>query len=191
MSDSNCGSVTLWLAHLKEGDEEAAELLWQRYFQRLAALARVRLQNATHVVDEEDVAHSALNSVFMGARNGKFPQLNNRTELWPLLVTITLRKATNALKRQFAQRRSPQAEDRAAEMTKIIDDEPDPALITELADELRHLMQILGDEVLIRIAQLRLEGYTVAEIASEVELGQRTVARKIARIRQEWEEEAS
>ena len=191
MNDSNRGSVTLWLSHLKAGDDEAAELLWQRYFQRLAALARVRLQNATHDIDEEDVAHSALKSVFMGAQDGRFPQLNDRTALWPLLVTITLRKTTNALRRQFAQRRSPQAEDRTAKLTEIVDDQPSPTLIPELADELRHLMQILGDEVLIRIAQLRLEGYTVAEIASEVELGERTVARKIARIRQEWEEASS
>src|SRR2546427_163477 len=36
-------SVTWWIENLKGGDEAAAQSLWQRYFQRLAGLARERL----------------------------------------------------------------------------------------------------------------------------------------------------
>jgi DNA-binding NarL/FixJ family response regulator len=59
---SSAGSVTHWLNHLKNGDERAAQqALWDRYFERLAALARVRLRHhPCRVADEEDVVLSAL-----------------------------------------------------------------------------------------------------------------------------------
>src|SRR5262245_61640964 len=40
------GSVTRWLGALQAGDPAAAQQLWERYFQRLVALARAGLQGA-------------------------------------------------------------------------------------------------------------------------------------------------
>ena len=39
MATSDEGSVTHWLGELKVGDREAAQPLWDRYFQRLVVLA--------------------------------------------------------------------------------------------------------------------------------------------------------
>ena len=51
------GSVTYWLSELKAGNQDAAQHLWERYFQRLVELARNKLQNAPRrAADEEDVA---------------------------------------------------------------------------------------------------------------------------------------
>ena len=33
-------TITEWIEQLKEGDAEAAEKLWQRYFQRMVNLAQ-------------------------------------------------------------------------------------------------------------------------------------------------------
>ena len=38
------GSVTGWIAQLQEGNTSAAQKLWERYFQRLVALARKKIE---------------------------------------------------------------------------------------------------------------------------------------------------
>jgi ECF sigma factor len=83
------GSVTGWLHELKVGPETAAQQLWNRYFAQLVTLARHRLRGLARDVDEEDVALSALKSAMLGVQNNCFPDLNDRTGLWPLLVTVT------------------------------------------------------------------------------------------------------
>jgi len=187
MQELSLGSVSIWLDGLKAGDEQAAQQLWDRYFQRLVRLARSRLQNRTCVVDEEDVALSVLQSLFSTVRRGGYPKLMNRTELWPLLVSITLRTASNELKWQFTQKRTTQAELRGFELTELVCREPGPEMATQIADQLHHLLSSLNDPVLVQIAQLRLNGHSVVEIAERLIVRPRTVARKLARIHQEWE----
>ena len=66
-------SVTQWVNDLKAGDRgEAARLLWQRYFERLARLAQGRLQRAARgPADGEDVALRTRNLLIVAfARNG-------------------------------------------------------------------------------------------------------------------------
>jgi hypothetical protein len=43
---SGSGSVTALVERLKDGDHEAARLLWQRYYPRLVALARQKLRGS-------------------------------------------------------------------------------------------------------------------------------------------------
>lgn len=139
MDELALGSVSIWLDGMKAGDEQAAQQLWNRYFHRLTTLARSRLQNATRVVDEEDVALHVLQSVFIAAQQG-YPKLTRRTELWPLLVFITLRKASNELKWHFAKKRTPRIEDRVTELTEIANRDLDPEMAVQLDDQLQRLM---------------------------------------------------
>jgi len=51
--------VTLWIAALGEGDEAAAQRVWNQYFERLTALVRNKLGHVPkRAFDEEDVAIS-------------------------------------------------------------------------------------------------------------------------------------
>jgi hypothetical protein len=60
---SSEGSVTQWLGQLQAGDPAAVQPLWERYFQRLVGLARLKLRGAPRrAADEEDVALSAFDS---------------------------------------------------------------------------------------------------------------------------------
>ncbi len=62
-------SVTVWIASLKAGDADAAQKLWQRYFETLVRLARDRLRGAPRTVaDEEDAALSAFDSFVRAPR---------------------------------------------------------------------------------------------------------------------------
>src|SRR5262245_44885652 len=101
------GSVTRWIAELKVGDSDVAhQEIWKRYFQRLRALAGVKLGNAPRgAEDEEDVALSALRSFFSGLEDGRFPRLEDRHNLWSLLAKITACKAINQRNRQLALKR--------------------------------------------------------------------------------------
>ena len=93
METETSGSVTHWLDGLKAGESVAAQALWNRYFGQLVAVARSRLKSLSQEADSEDVALSALRSVMLGVRADRYPNLNDRTGLWPLLVTITARKS--------------------------------------------------------------------------------------------------
>ena len=100
------GSVTRWIGPLKAGDVEAAQALWDRYFDGLVRLARTRLRDAPRAAaDEEDVALSAIHCLCRGAAAGRFPQLADRDNLWRLLATIAAQKAVDLQRRETREKR--------------------------------------------------------------------------------------
>src|SRR6478752_6418510 len=102
---SSEGSVTRWVTALKGGDTAAAQPLWERYHRRLVSLARQKLQAARRrEADEEDVVQNAFHSFFRGVARGRFPQLQDRDNLWRLLVVITARKALDQLAHEHSKR---------------------------------------------------------------------------------------
>jgi RNA polymerase sigma factor (sigma-70 family) len=188
MDSPSRGSVTTWLDGLKGRNEEAAQELWNRYFSQLVQLARRQLQTFHRDADEEDVALSALKSAMLGVQNNRFPELNDRTGLWPLLVTITARKAVNEIKRQQTKKRNRSTERPLADEQLIAGADPQPDFALRLAEAIQTLVAALGDETLQVVAQRKLEGCSNEDIATELGVSTRTVVRKLARIRQEWDE---
>ena len=60
-------SVTRWITQLRQGDDQAPQELWNRYFEKLVRLASKHLEPiARRAADEEDVALSAFNNFFQG-----------------------------------------------------------------------------------------------------------------------------
>ena len=197
MSPSD-GSVSHWLRPLQEGDPDAVERLWQRYFQRLIDLARKKLRALPHREAAEDVALSAFDSFCRGAGRGRFPQLVDRQNLWRLLVVITARKATRYKRDANRHKRGGQSiaigegtpdADMETYLEQIVDREPTPEFAAQAADECRHLMGLLGDPELESIALLRMEGHTVEEIGERLDYVPRTIKRKLRLIRSMWEQE--
>lgn len=184
------GSVSHWLDGLKQGDSVAAQELWNRYFSRLAAVATSRLRNLSPDKGGEDVALSALKSVMIGVRENRFPDLSDRSSLWPLLVTIAARKSVSEQRRQLAQKRSRAQECRLEDLRDYIGAEPSPEFAVEVSDELERLVTALDDPTLRTIVEQRLAGFSIAEIADGLECSNRTVIRKLNRVRQEWRENA-
>jgi DNA-directed RNA polymerase specialized sigma24 family protein len=194
---SSEGSVTQWLDQAQAGDAAAAQPLWQRYFARLVALARVKLQGAPRgMADEEDVALSAFDSFFRGAEQGRFPHLHDRDNLWSLLVVITARKAANLKRDQGRQKRGGAApEGKAAkrddlELAEVIGHEPSPEFAAQVAEQCQRLLDGLKDDVCRAVALCKMEGYTNEEIALKLCCAPRTVERKLALIRGLWEKDS-
>src|SRR5262249_7085878 len=106
VADDKEGSVTVWIESLKTGDAGAAQELWRRYFEVLVRLAREKLRGAPRAAaDEEDAALSALDCFVRGAARGRYPRLEDRDDLWRLLVVITERKALNQARRERRAKR--------------------------------------------------------------------------------------
>jgi DNA-directed RNA polymerase specialized sigma24 family protein len=195
------GSVTSWIVQLKAGDPAAAQPLWQRYFRRMVALARKRLQGARRrEADEEDVALSAFHSFWEAARRGRFPQLADRDDLWRLLVVITARKALDliahqkALKRGGGRVRGDSAlldpnDPAAGGIEQVVGDEPSPDFVAQVAEECQRLLDKLGDDELRSIAVWKLECDTNEEIAAKLGCSLARVERRLRLIRKLWEGE--
>jgi len=98
--------ITPWLAKLSAGDPRAAQVIWDRYFERLVRYARRKLDGLPRrVQDEEDVALSAMHSFCRGMRAGRFERVEHGDDLWKLRVTIAARKAFAQRRRGFAEKR--------------------------------------------------------------------------------------
>jgi len=193
--------ITHLIDQLKHGDQRAAERVWELYFQKLVRLAARRLHGLSkRDRDEEDVALSAFHSFYKRASDGRFSRLENRDDLWRLLVTITARKSSSFVKYHMAAKRGG-GKTRGESVFRAPDDEsPHPTGIEQIAavdpspefadgvfNTCTELVNSL-DDPLRRIALLKIEGYTNAEIAKRLGIAARSVTRKITLIRQKWEE---
>jgi RNA polymerase sigma factor (sigma-70 family) len=191
-------SVTTWIALLRAGDAAAAQPLWERYFARLVAFARGKLHGVSRrAADEEDVALSAFHSFCQAAQ--RFPRLNDRDDLWQVLVMLTARKAFQERRGQQALKRGGTADaggPRTAEapeavaLDEIVGAEPTPEFAVSIAEHFEALLAKLPAEELRQIARLRLEEYSCAEIAERLGCAERTVSRKLVLIRSYWEKDA-
>ena len=193
------GSVSRLLEGFKAGDDAAVRSLWERYCGRLVRLARHKLRHTgRRVADEEDVALSAFHSLCLGARGGRFPALADRDGLWGLLVFITAQKAADWVAYARRQKRGGgkvrghsaledgPAGSHADGFDRVLSPSPGPATLNAWAEEYGRRLDRLGDGTLRQVAELRVQGYKVEEIAERLDLAQRTVHRKIRLIRKVW-----
>lgn len=198
-------TVTQWIDQLKTGDTQAAQRLWESYFLEMVEVARRKLQGTPKAMaDEEDVALSAFKSFCLGAQNGKFTQVTDRENLWPLLVAITSHKSVDLIRNENRQKRggTGQSQNSAAkkwtsislDFEEMIQREPSPEFALQLAEELDRLMDLLdktGDSVLRQVALAKMEGETTTEIAQSLGCARRTVERKIQLITCLWQEDCN
>ncbi len=191
------GSITHCIQLLKAGERTAAQQLWERYFQRLVGLARGHLRGTPRrAADEEDVALSAFESFYQRAECGQFPQLNDRDDLWQLLVVVTVRKAIDLVRHEGRPTRGSGRVLVLSELAgpgfeEVLDPELTPELAVQMAEECRRLYGRLGDDTLRAVARWKMEGYTNAEIAAKLGCVPQTVERKLRTIRRLWAKEVS
>ncbi len=195
-------NVTGWIAKLGDGDEQAAQAIFEKYYDRIVNLARRNLRaGRCREADEEDVAVNAMHSFFRGANEGRFPVLADRDDLWKILVTITIRKASAQLRRENAAIRDQRNvrgesifirkegdDDRVAGFDGNVGTDPTPEFAALMAEKCDELLDQLDDESLRTVALFKLQGYTHKEIAEKIGKVEETVNRKVKRIRERWSE---
>jgi DNA-directed RNA polymerase specialized sigma24 family protein len=191
-------SVSQLIDVLQKDDVSSAQTeLCHRYYTELVRRVSRRLgRQFCRAADEEDVALSTMDSFLCGMKEGRFPDLRNRKELWNLLLTIADRKVIKHRKREKSAKRGGGA---VVSMTCLTTDATDgtfqfdPAEAgpteEEVATVVAEMTEGLGDRVLRVIAVRRLQGFTDTEIATELGVTERTIIRKRRRIQAIWRSE--
>ena len=173
-NQSDANLVRAW----QSGSQQAASALMDRYAARLVALISVRLSKPIRQsVDPEDIVQSAMGSFFNAARHNKI-QVSQSVFVWDLLAVIARRKLTRVVEKSFAEKRGGNFRRVSLEINQEImqtaSDSSDDIAATILED----LPSELG-----QIAMLLWSGYSQTEIACELNISDRTVRRRIEKIR--------
>ena len=187
---SDSESIQL-VARWQNGDQDAAAELFQRYAERLIGLAHSRLSAKLSArVDPEDVVQSVYGSFFVAARDGRIV-IERSGDLWRLLVAITLHKLRRQIEHHTADKRSvaveqgPAADDSLYGIPPaLLAREPSPVEALTLAETLEALLRGL-DPVQRRIVELRLQGYSQADIVAETHRSRATVQRVLDLVKEQ------
>jgi RNA polymerase sigma-70 factor (ECF subfamily) len=181
------------LARVRQGDDEAAAVIFQRYVHQLAAKAHRHLAPAVRrQTDAEDVVQSVYRTFFRRVRKGEF-RLDHWGSLWGLLARITLCKCARAggrIKNRPRQVSLSRHADSSAFDSSLdweaIAREPSPAEVAALADTVDALLKPLRDSHR-DILTLALQGYTQEEIGHRVGCSERTVRRVLTQAQTDLE----
>lgn len=180
---TNETSESVWLesvVHLKNGYEADAV---SRFTGRLLALAKSRMPAKLNArIDPEDVVQSVFRSFFQRNQSGQFV-FEETSDVWRLLAAITYRKVQQTIRFHQRQQRDVTRETVAdGALVPITESE---ATVSSLA-----MMEELIDKIVGRIPEthrtvlaMRLENYSIEEIAQRVQVSSRTVERALALIR--------
>lgn len=196
--------ITLLIRQVEAGDPESASALWNYCFARLQSHCRRKLPaHLRRILDEEDVALSAFKSFCLGAEEGKFGRINGRDEFWKLLYCIAGRKAGAYIRYQQAIKRggghvlgesafventskSGDGESASRGIDQVADVNGEPVSVESFLRDCEELFEQLDTDELRTIAMLRIEGYSVDEIAGRIGCAKRSVERRLNLIRQIW-----
>ncbi len=176
----------------RDGDESAATEIFERYVNRLCALARTRLSNRMkRRVEAEDVVQSAYRSFFR--RAGECYVLEKQGDLWRLLAAITINKVRGQVEFHTTKKRRVYLEE--SMMTdqsmirvspEVISDDPNPDDAAVMVEELSDVLGKL-DETQRSIIELSMQNQSVEQIADKIHRSERTVRRTIQQVREELE----
>jgi DNA-directed RNA polymerase specialized sigma24 family protein len=194
------GSVTAWIDAHRIGETTDARVVWDRYFARLAGLARVlirRTKRPAVVADEEDAALEAIDSFCGRLRNGRFPGVAGRHDLSRVLRHITKCKVWALVQREQREKRGggrvleeadlPLSDESPRGLDEVAGPGPTPGSALMHAEESRRLLDMLEDETLRQIAVWSLEGRSTNEIARRMGRSETLVRLKLEKIRRAWE----
>lgn len=176
------------LRQWKSGDEQAAEVLFDRYAFRLVALVASRLNRRYRSqIDPDAVMQSAMGSFFDAARHSRI-QVSNSVSLWRLLATFARRKLARSIERHSASKRGgkltrvPLADDLNQPQTassRFPSFTANDADADDLLDQLR--AELPADQ--FSVVEALLAGMTQQEVAKSLGIDERTVRRRISRVR--------
>lgn len=187
-ADSDPSSVSRWIDLTRNGDSSAIQKIWEKYYRALAEYAKSKLPDfVRQMQDEEDIAHASLKSMLIGFREGNYPEIRNRHDLWKILTLIAAREAKKHIRYENQDVRDrKRIQDADCLVDQNGNESLDPALLAEFADVCRIVFEALPNDLTRQVASLRLEGYRLNEIAVNLKISRRSVERKLNLIRLTW-----
>lgn len=188
MSDAPAPDFAGLLARAADGDTAALDELARHYEPKIRMVARVLLGPALRpYLDSVDLTQSVHKSILIGLRDEKY-DISGPDQLIGLALTVLRRKAARHWRHLQRQHRlsgdgARPVDDLPGVLTALSSNETDPAAEALVRDEIRNLCDHL-DEVERKILDLRLEGYTSAEIGEQIGLSRVNVRVRMTRLRQ-------
>lgn len=192
------GSVTGWVRLTKQGDDDAAQKLWERYFQRIVQLAQRRIEGFSVAFDAEDVALSTFDQVIRAMREERLETMADRCDLWQILRINAMRRAADRFRIEGAAKRGggrvanetqPQTKRVDVDLDRLPGRLDDPQFTSMMSEECLRLLTALQDNELEQVAKSKLEGLTNDQIAADLGYSRRTVQRMLQNIRAIWSRE--
>ena len=169
---------------VRDGDEDAAELLYNRYARRVLGLVKSQMsEKLSSATEPDDLVQSVFKSFFRKVQTGVYNAPPGRT-LWNLIAVVAVNKVIRSANYHTAQCRDLE---RALPL-EISGDAIDKKTADDLSIYVRELLEQLRPQDL-QIANLRIDGHSVEEIATKVDRALRSVERSLSNTRQLFADE--
>jgi RNA polymerase sigma-70 factor (ECF subfamily) len=180
------------LNQARQGDRAAWERLAQQYEPKIRLVARVLLGPALRpYLDSVDLVQSVHRSLMVGLRTEKF-DISSPDKLMALAVTLVRRKVARHWRHLQRQQRLNQGPQDSGNLPHLLSSlsspRSDPAQAVQLNDSIQHLCNTLEDSER-RMLDLRLQGYTPAEIAANLGIHPIALRVRMSRLRQRLQAE--
>jgi RNA polymerase sigma-70 factor (ECF subfamily) len=169
---------------LRNGNQDAATLLYQRYADRLHALMKAQCSpELAKRVEAEDLVQSVFCTFFQKASQGLYDVPAGET-LWSLFLVLALNKIRTKWAFHSAAKRNLRLtiEEGDSEAPVFEDKNQDDFALTFLQMVIAESLEPLTPAYRAMI-ELRIEGYEVAEIAQKTGRSRRTVERVLQTFR--------
>jgi RNA polymerase sigma-70 factor (ECF subfamily) len=170
----------------RQGDRAALAQLAEQYEFKVRLVARYLLGPALRpYLDSLDVVQSVHRSLLLGLRQQKFA-ISRPEELMALALTLVRRKVARHWRHLRRQQRLPSGGATAnlpQLLASLSSPQGDPAQTAQFNDQLERLCRDL-DESERRLLELRLQGYSPAEVAGQLGVTANVVYVRLTRLRQ-------
>lgn len=174
---------SIWLERVTQQRDGYEVEAVQRFADRLIRLAQSRLPTRLQQrVDPEDIVQSVFRSFFTRNTDGCF-EFHEIPDVWKLLSAITFRKVQKSIRYHQRQQRDIQREVPVSESAPITGDDATASALVVMMDLLDCILERIPTKHR-EILQLRMENYSIDEIAERAGVSTRTVNRAIELVRQ-------
>ncbi len=191
------GSVSGWISKMREGDADAICKLVSRYFGKLAQFAEAKVRRGIRIIDDgEDIALSVLQTIIRNSAKGKLPKLQDRDDLWFLMIVIAqhivIDRKRIAIKQE--QRTAPihtmtdLLETYNVNLEEFLTQDDSQERLMEIVDCWEELLRSLADDFDRETARLKMQGHSNREIANMLGTIPKKIDRKVKKIARRWED---
>lgn len=185
-ADSASGTVTGFFKDLTAGDAAAMKPLSDHFFPRLIRLASRTLGDGPQrVAEADDAVQSAFITFWNRVDQGNLQGPLRRENVWGLLAVMTVCTARKQLRREMTKKRGGGELPLPLFEADVTPGQAFDTLSPQEFDLHSEDLLLLLEEGLRPFAILRLMGHSNAEVAETMECTERTVERKLERIRTE------
>jgi RNA polymerase sigma-70 factor, ECF subfamily len=168
------------IVRLRSGDESAASEVYDRYANRVFGLVHQQMADRLRAqIQPEDIVQSVFKSVFRGINSGNYDAPAGGT-IWQLMAIVAVHKVRRNARRRTALRRDARRTQSLDAMEKF--DTADDCTPEEFESAIREAIEDLKDTEQ-DVVLLRVQGYSVEEIATKLERSRRSIERALQNIR--------